>query len=1501
MASDINVDDLNNINEAMGEQIKLANQLTNAWKRGSAEINRANQAGASFTSTFGKQMQQTGSVTKSLASALRTAAKDTKRFGKYAGLAAGALRGMAKATELAGKAGAFLKSSMIALTKSFINLNIELMLAPIKMTEALMKMSDEVTKARITAAQASEDLAKNFGADAKILRELASSAGEVESEFGNMFAFMSGGEFTAMGEMAGKMGQGFFALAASGAKMGKEMGEAAFKLNNMLEITEAGQKAILEMAITTGKTIPEITDEFVQQSAAMGGAVGSMRKVIAQDIGEIIGDVGTFGNITVENAAVIAGRLRSLGSDFKTLRKITDKFLNFDSAAQSAASLGQAFGIALNPMRMMQDAANDPIKNLENLRKSMFAAGQDATKMNNAQIRLLASQTGLEVGEAKLLFAQKNRGKSVKDLRKASEAQKTDAEKMQDAVNSLTEEFSKMIEVLTTGGIFDNLTKGFGDFMKSKGDLSEFQRLNESMYQTGMKLGEVFQRMVDAGFFDKIIETIMKIEPLVNSLAAPGGFFDMLMGGNLSGASKEFGRVFKDVFGMSVRDGIEAALSALAGMAGEMVDAAASALEAFFPAFEAGLTGQGTGAMESGFGKLFSAWGRFFKAIWPYVALLLGELFDSILDWIVANPMKSIAIGTALATLMFGPSFVVGAAGMLGAALTKVGSLALSGLSKAPGGLGGIGKKLSGVFSKGNKAADAAQSTAPPAGPGLSKKLEEVEKVGKGTGLKDVLSGMAKLTAIAGTAGLALLGAAAGLTALYKMTGLKTSEVLETLAVISAFAVSGGALAWAFDKANIGKLPFVEMIKGAAVLGVFMGILGAAFAGITYLVREAAGEDPSGVAAVMDNMVLIIGATALMLPVAAGLGIMLTSFPFGTAGVAILAAGFATLGSLGATLVASFVPAIEAIAAIKIEDPATFKIVSDAILSLMDVSARMIDGIGEILKSIKPTPLEASKGETMAGNIALVVDLVDAFMKNGVVALMEQMKEIASLNVDQSAIEALGAIGGIMQGIATLAQSMSQSISDGVAEATDNDDIDNVIKAQAEFAAVQGPQVIDLLGTVKDKLFTQSFFSLLNSMQLDEGKTSMLGNIAPIIQAMAGFMSALTPGEAVQAMQHVDNDDSEEFIGALAGYAEKVGPVLERLLPLLGTMIETVINAASTMITQIPEDLDPVKVESAANMMTAIMGVVGGMNTTINSSINSIAHSTTLDPSQQAKMMERINNQFGTMADGLKNDLMPAIKHVYEEFNKFEKPKGNIAAKAQALEAIMKTIETVAKLFGKGGSLQSTVQGAGFDQNALQRASNIIRDLMKITFTNKTYKSVEDFAKSMSRSRGYAGLDKKAGLFVNALDGAAKIKNSLYRLSTGAMYDVAAIDGILFDLNYLSENWIGDFLAHYDSSVWESKIEMANQLAEQVRVLSQEIATINTIVDGIPNIELKATIDDIEDNLKIVEEFTKIKDKPISLNFALDIHIEADKLAKAILKTETAQTHLTLKNTSTLI
>ena len=121
--------------------------------------------------------------------------------------------------------------------------------------------------------------------------------------------------------------------------------------------------------------------------------------------------------------------------------------MNFDNAAKSAAQLGQAFGMALNPLQMMKNAAKDPLANLEMLRKSMFNAGKSSETMNAAQLRLLASSTGLSEEEARLMFSQKNRGKSAKDLKRAAKDQLTDAQKQTAALQNLTDQFSKLFTI----------------------------------------------------------------------------------------------------------------------------------------------------------------------------------------------------------------------------------------------------------------------------------------------------------------------------------------------------------------------------------------------------------------------------------------------------------------------------------------------------------------------------------------------------------------------------------------------------------------------------------------------------------------------------------------------------------------------------------------------------------------------------------------------------------------------------------------------------------------------------------------------------------------------------------------------------------------------------------------------------------------------------------------------------------------------------------------------
>ena len=65
---------------------------------------------------------------------------------------------------------------------------------------------------------------------------------------------------------------------------------------------------------------------------------------------------------------------------------------------------------------------------------------------------------------------------------------------------------------------------------------------------------------------------------------------------------------------------------------------------------------------------------------------------------------------------------------------------------------------------------------------------------------------------------------------------------------------------------------------------------------------------------------------------------------------------------------------------------------------------------------------------------------------------------------------------------------------------------------------------------------------------MGSNQTSMLGEIGPIISAGAEFAAALQPGDAMDAMQHIDNDDSAKYVNALASYARTLGPVIVGML-----------------------------------------------------------------------------------------------------------------------------------------------------------------------------------------------------------------------------------------------------------------------------------------------------------------------------------------------------------------
>jgi hypothetical protein len=404
------------------------------------------------------------------------------------------------------------------------------------------------------------------------------------------------------------------------------------------------------VALSTGQSLDKMGSDIIQLSYGMSKSTGVSRKKIAKDMAQIMGDFKNFGAIGAEQAAVISGKMRSLGLDIKALGKMIDKNMNFDSAAESAAQLGQAFGMALDPMKMMTKAANDPIGMLEDMRKSMFAAGKSAENMNAAEMRLLSTQTGLSAEEAKLMFSRKNRGKSAKQLKKDAKSQLTDQQKQTKATKEMAKEMAKLVEVLTTGGIFENLTQGFGNFMKQSGKLGDFQDLNEVFYEIGWKLGEVFNMVIDSGFLDAIVDVLKQMGPLMQKLM-DNGFFQALVNGDFAGAVQLFGDAFSDQFGMTLMNALDSAAAYLVDNAAMIVNKFTDLLEFILAEIDNPSTTSKTAAA---FGRLFSAWERFWDVIRPYIVLMLNALWDTIVQWAKDNPK----IAFTLFAIWFGPAMI---------------------------------------------------------------------------------------------------------------------------------------------------------------------------------------------------------------------------------------------------------------------------------------------------------------------------------------------------------------------------------------------------------------------------------------------------------------------------------------------------------------------------------------------------------------------------------------------------------------------------------------------------------------------------------------------------------------------------------------------------------------------------------------------------------------------------------------------------------------------------
>ena len=272
-------------------------------------------------------------------------------------------------------------------------------------------------------------------------------------------------------------------------------GKAILYYQKGLGIADDQMAAISIRAGLMGETITKQLNDMTKQSYALAKAFGLDAKVISKDMAKAMTDVAHFGHLSQKELAVATAYSNKLGVSIDKLTGLMDKFDTFDAAAESAASLGEQFGVNIDSMELM--SAQDPAKKLEILRKAFMATGKDLSKLSYQERKFIQQQTGLDAATFDATMSQKNAAVSLDSMAKAGEKAATSQMTQTEALKQLASATERLSQSGSGAkGFFGKLADGFKRGLENS---KEFRKITENINkifvkftEAGYKLGQMF-------------------------------------------------------------------------------------------------------------------------------------------------------------------------------------------------------------------------------------------------------------------------------------------------------------------------------------------------------------------------------------------------------------------------------------------------------------------------------------------------------------------------------------------------------------------------------------------------------------------------------------------------------------------------------------------------------------------------------------------------------------------------------------------------------------------------------------------------------------------------------------------------------------------------------------------------------------------------------------------------------------------------------------------------
>lgn len=742
------------------------------------------------------------------------------------------------------------------------------------------------------------------------------------SVFGNLAEIM-----TKVTAVAQAMGPQF----AKNADEFMKNGKAILYYQKGLGISDDMMGAIAIKAGMMGETITKQLNDMTKQSYALAKGFGLDAKVISRDMGKALQDLAHFGHLSQKELGIAAAYSNKLGISVDKLTSLMDKFSTFDAAAESAANLGEQFGVNVDAMALMSE--QNPAKKLDLLRKAFMDTGKDLSKLTFQERQFIQQQTGMDAATFDAAMSQKNATVSLDKMTSAAEKAETAQLNQTAAMKQLAAATERIAQQGSNAkGFFGKLVDGFKQGVENS---KEFKQVMENIKKEfvdittfGKKMGATFvesfpgvKKLLEgaaAVFNPKSLKTTTdKVTELFNKFTAKeggvlGNFKEFMSG---KGGLKE---IFLDFFdkstpaGKQFLEGLGEFWQTVLKLMGEgvkwVIQEVAVILKKVLDFLKdpkmPEVGGVDTKPWMKPFLDIFEV---LKKDLLPVLKDFASFLWDKLKE-AATSPTGLKVIGGALA-IVLGPAILGGIAAGLSSGLMSAG---IKGIADGLSGKGGGKSPLTDAVAAGQKASAAA----PTATASATQVSQQVQQMSSAVPDKDGTqklqeAGKTKIdwpsvkNFLLGLAGVMAIGLASFYAALQIVKGEKAADVALAAVAFKAIAMTMPPLvsmAEEMQKAKGLDLKTIGMTLAAIAPIIGVGLL--AFLGALKLVKGYKAGDILSAAFLLGAMVPILGGALLLAEAASKLKVDPASTLVGllAAGAVVAAAagvGFLAIKALG--------------------------------------------------------------------------------------------------------------------------------------------------------------------------------------------------------------------------------------------------------------------------------------------------------------------------------------------------------------------------------------------------------------------------------------------------------------------------------------------------------------------------------------------------------------------------------------------------------------------------